>query len=115
MGSGAVLPWIPHPQQQQGGHKALHGTKCGSCWTLSYLLDKVDVRPCCVVELVALQEKGEDVGAGCAGVTELGPARRGEQLLHLHRWENKGRLDTKQCWVCPHTEEQPLSAAGGKN
>lgn len=81
---------------------------------LSYLLDKVDVRPCCVVEFVALQKKGEGVGAGCAGVTELGPARRGEQLLELQRGENRGRLDTNSAG-CAHNEEQPLSAAGSKD
>lgn len=113
---GPCCPGIPCPQQQQGGHKAPPGTEreAGGCRTLLYLLDKVDVGPRRVVELVALQEKGEAVGAGCAGVTELGPARHGEQLLQLQSGENRGRLHTEQCWVCPRWE-QPLTAPGSKD
>lgn len=43
----------------------------------------MDVVPRLVVEFVALQQKGEGVGAGGAGVTEVGPVCSGELLLQL--------------------------------
>lgn len=43
----------------------------------------MDVVPRLVVEFVALQQEGEGVGAGCTGVTEVGPVRSGELLLQL--------------------------------
>lgn len=60
-----------------------HVTQSPAHICVSNLPDEVDVRPCCDVEFVALQQEGEGVGAGCAGITDLGPARCGEQLLHL--------------------------------
>lgn len=43
----------------------------------------MDVVPRLVVEFVAVQQEGEGVGAGGAGVTEVGPVCSGELLLQL--------------------------------
>lgn len=84
---------------------------------LSYLPDEVDVKPRRVVEFVALQEKGEGVGAGCTGVTELGPAHGGELLLHLQRRKSGGGGDAaaqRSAWCTHAAGKSPTVQLGAK-
>lgn len=88
-----AVPISPDPPPQQGrgrgrvgaSHFTAQSMEACICQVLSYLPDKVDVEPCLVVEFVAPQEKGEGVGIGCAGITEVGSVHGGEVLLHLQR------------------------------
>lgn len=68
----------------------------------SHLLSEVDVEPCPVVKFVALQQEGEDVGAGCAGVTEVDPVPGGKVLLQLWMRKSKVGLHVQSNAQCTH-------------
>lgn len=127
------LPWAqavdhaallsPAPPSRQGRGSGRVGTshftsrsmEAGGCRALSYLWDKVDVKPCHVVEFVALQEKGEGVGTGCTGITEVGPVHGGELLLHLQRWNCWGGPPAQSSAWCTHTAgKSPTVQLGAK-
>lgn len=119
---GRAAPLSAAPPSWQGrvstSHFMAQGVEAGGCWALSYLPDEVDAEPRHVVESVALQEKGEGVGAGCAGIAEVGPADGGELLLHLRRWKNRVAASTEQCWGSsehPHCGEEPHNEAASKD
>lgn len=121
-----AAPLSPAPPSRQGrgrgrgrvvaSHFTAHREGAGGCRALSYLPDEVDVKPRRVVEFVALQEKGEGVEAGCAGVTEVVPVHGGELLLHLQRWKSRGgTASTEQRAVHPRCGEEPHRAAASED
>ena len=68
----------------------------------SHLLSEVDVKPCLVVKFVALQQEGEDVGAGRTGVTEVDPVPGGKVLLQLQMRKSKVGMHVQSNARCTH-------------